>query len=191
MKLEPTDSLPEIWRKVTAELRRANADRRHPFRQPVLSTCAKETPSQRTVVLRKFEQDASCLVYTDRRSQKIAELEDSPTAAASLLFWHPKQRLQVRMGCQVELLGKAETEQHWQQVPPVARQSYTTTLAPGSLIENPSQVQYDAAAEDGRFFVVLRLRPKSVDVLQLNRGQHLRAGFTWEGDRWTGNWLLP
>ncbi len=185
-------TLPEFWQLAVAEMTRANADRRHPFRNVVIATCSNNIPGMRTVVMRKFDSGQGVLIYTDCRSQKFQDLQRHPEQAASLLFWHPKKNLQVRMQGRVMLSVEDETAKvHWLKVPPVSKRSYTTAQAPGTIIENPEAVEHDAALEDGRYFTVLHFQPHSAELLQLNRDLHLRAIFHLENETWQGHWLVP
>ncbi len=185
-------TLPDFWKLATSELTRANADRRHPFRHVVMATCTMNMPSQRTVVMRKFDPEKGLLIYTDNRSQKFSDLQEHPANAASLLFWHPRKKLQISMAGQVSLtMNKEDTLTHWRQVPAVSKPSYTTQKPPGSIIDAPADVAYDALAEDGRYFAPLLFYPRSVQLLQLNQDFHLRAGFSLENEAWAGHWLVP
>ena len=59
-----------IW----SELSRAQADREHPWRTPVLASVDSEgLPQARSVVLRKVCSDTQTLqIYTDSRSPKLS-----------------------------------------------------------------------------------------------------------------------
>ena len=185
-------SLPDFWALATTELSRANVDRRHPFRNVVLATCADNLPSQRTVVMRHFDPADGILIYTDRRSQKFKDLQMHSANGASLHFWHPKKKLQICMAGQVKLtIGDDTTMEHWKKVPPVSKRSYTTAHPPGTIIEFPTSVEYNPQLEDGKCFALLQFQPRSVQLLQLNRDLHLRAGFSLENGEWTGHWLVP
>ncbi|MEO1257158.1 MAG: pyridoxamine 5'-phosphate oxidase [Bacteroidota bacterium] len=187
-----TPSLPEFWQMALSELRRANADRRHPFRNTVLATSRHNIPSQRTVVMRKFKSDHSILIYTDSRSQKCLELGAHQESAAALLFWHPKKKLQIRLAGYIsQLEAEEEKRSHWSNVPVVSKKSYTTTKPPGTVIESPLSVGYDTSFDDGRNFSMLHFHPISIEVLQLNEEMHLRAGFALENGDWNGHWLVP
>ena len=187
-----TPTLPEFWQQSLSELRRANADRKHPFRNTVLATSRHNIPSQRTVVMRKFQSDHSILIYTDHRSQKCQELDAHQENAAALLFWHPKKKLQVRLAGYIrQHLSDEGKKAHWNNTPTGAKKSYTTTKPPGTVTESPLEVDYDASLQDGRHFTLLLFHPISIELLQLDQEVHLRAGFALENGNWNGHWLVP
>lgn len=186
--MHPT--LSDFFQNTKSELARANADRRHPFRNVTLATSQNHIPSQRTVVMRKFDSDFSVTIYTDVRSQKILELKKQPLA--SLLFWHPKKKIQVRMSGKMEMASQTEeTQTIWKTIPPASHLSYTTRLPPGAVVDSPEKVELDPSASDGRHFALLHFRPSEIDILQLNRGLHLRAGFHFKNGGWEGEWRVP
>lgn len=183
-------SINEFYSQAKKELLRANADKRHPFRNVVLATAKNGAPKMRTVVMRKFEY-TSILIYTDERSEKIGELESNQNKAA-LLFWHPKKRLQIRMEgvCEIDMNSERLIE-IWKNLPSFSRASYTTEKPPGTSLISPHEVNHDTDAEDGRYFTILKFQVNEMDLLQLNREVHLRARFKRKELEWFGEWLVP
>gem|GEM_PF-6361062 len=68
--IKPNHSLDEIWKVLTIEFQKACCAKRHPFRYVVLSTANEGHANSRWVVLRKYTETASFLIYTDARSGK-------------------------------------------------------------------------------------------------------------------------
>ncbi|MFT6322173.1 MAG: pyridoxine/pyridoxamine 5'-phosphate oxidase [Granulosicoccus sp.] len=174
--------LTEFFDQAQQELLRANQDRRHPFRTLVLATLA-DFPHLRTVVKRKSLVDLSVLVYTDSRTTKIADLREHPNC--SLLFYHPKKKLQVTFYCSAEILEAGELFEKHQAIALVHPNDYATATAPKSELEAPEYLYADET-----HFALLHFRPQRMEILQLGKPQHLRAVF--DGDKnWEGQWVVP
>jgi pyridoxine/pyridoxamine 5'-phosphate oxidase len=107
---------------------------------------------------------------------------------ASLLFYHPKKLLQIKVEGHMELVrsGKAY-EDYWSRVQGVSQKDYITKHAPGTPIDQPDQVDYK---EDEHHFCVLKLIPETLEYLQLSRPNHIRARFDKSND-WGGHYLNP
>ncbi len=169
------------------ELVNGHTKKRHPFRYFTLGTINAGKPRQRTVVLRKLLPDMSLLLYTDRRSQKVADIARNP--AVSALFYHPKQLLQLRIDGQAELITDAtELQNYWNNIPENSRKDYITTKAPGTEIANLDLVDYDP---ETNYFTAIKIIPNTIEYLQLKRPNHLRVKFTKAQDNWTGQFLTP
>src|SRR5436309_9368430 len=77
-------------------------------------------PSNRFVLLRGL--DHGLVFFTDRESDKAADLEANPRAAAVLNWLVPSHR-QVRAGGPVERVSDAESDRYWLTRPPGSRRS--------------------------------------------------------------------
>lgn len=177
----------EFLEKARRELINGYVKKRHPFRYFTLATIHKDSPRQRTVVLRKLLPDFSLLIYTDKRSQKVNDI--SKNASVGALFYHPKQFLQLRMDARAELVTDAnQLNSYWQNIPENSRKDYITTRTPGTQIDNPDHVDYDP---ETNYFTAIRLIPKTIEYLQLKRPNHLRIRFTKQINEWTGQFLVP
>lgn len=177
----------ETW----ATLVRASVDNKHPWRTPVLCTQGMEGPNARHVVLRKVLPDAATLVfYTDRRSQKMRDLDHCDTV--SLVFWNPKSNTQLRVwGTTRVEMDSAQIEQYWARVPDHARRDYATLSAPGSVINTDVDQAHDMSLAR-QYFTVLSVDVHRMDCLQLSREGHQR----WAAERdiqgeWTLQKLVP
>lgn len=177
--------LDDTWRGLV----RAAADRRHPWRTPVLATVAADgAPNARTVVLRAVDPTTRTLrLHTDRRSGKVGEIAREPRLA--LVFWDPRARVQLRLRGPAEVLSDGpEHARAWAATPPAARRDYATREPPGTPIPSPR----DVARDDGEAnFAVILVRAMTIDRLALAAEGHLRAGFAWEGDEPRACWLVP
>lgn len=188
--IEPQHSLKEILEIVKGEFRKAVALKRHPFKYVVLSTSNGAFVNSRYVVLRKFTEVNSFLLFTDARSEKMHDFKTNDTC--SLTFYHSGKKLQVRVN------GKAVIHQHnevsqryWNGVKGNSDKAYTSVLAPGERIEHPEQAfAWDETLNDTHF-VVLEIVPQEIDVLQLNRDEHIRVGFSDFNDSLKASFLVP
>ncbi len=175
----------DIWRGLV----RAAADRRHPWRTPVLATVAVDgSPNARTVVLRAADPATRMLrLHTDGRSTKAGEISRDPRVA--LVFWNRLARVQLRLRGHAEVLREGlEHARAWAATPPSARRDYATTLPPGTPIATWEDIAH--ADEEANFALIL-VRVMTIDWLCLAIRGHLRAGFACEGDEPRATWLVP
>ncbi len=187
MLFSATDSLAEIWQTLLHELQRGALDPKHPFRYLTLATVGNEFPQVRTLVLRQFSTHLEFLVYTDARSSKVKELFDVPRV--SLLFYHPKKQVQVRVNAHATIHVEDELAQaHWMRVSDKRRSEYQSKLGPGTRITAPA-TGWESSSDRSNFSVV-KFAPLSIEVLQLNREGHLRIQFDLTSG-WQGAWLVP
>lgn len=187
MLFTATDIPPTIWETLLHELHRGALDPKHPFRYLTVATVSEQFPQVRTVVLRQFTADLEFLVYTDARSFKVQELFKLPQV--SLLFYHPKKQLQVRINAKATIHEEDElAKAHWNQVAKHKQFDYQSLLAPGTRIEKP-EMGWEINPKRAHF-LVLRFSPISIEVLQLAREGHLRIQFDL-ATGWQGAWLVP
>ncbi|WP_114748083.1 pyridoxamine 5'-phosphate oxidase family protein [Pleomorphovibrio marinus] len=182
--------LSQVFELFQAECSKAVIDPNHPFRFITLSTFGTEFPNSRYVVLRAINQDFKVYFYTDSRSQKIAEIQKNP--AVSLHLYHPEKKVQAK------ILGKASvhtmdeiTAYHWKKVKGEARKAYCSIHKPGTKIDSPEQAHQWSENLDARYFSILAINPRSVELLQLNGVEHLRAVFNKKNGGWEFSWLAP
>jgi pyridoxamine 5'-phosphate oxidase len=95
------EALSEIWPTVVHELNRGALDPKHPFRYINLGTIGKTGPEIRTVVVRSISKNLEFYIFTDLRSEKVAELSAGPLA--TLHFYHPGKRVQIRIKAKSEI----------------------------------------------------------------------------------------
>ena len=168
------------------ELFRSNADKKHPFRYSNLSTLA-EYPETRMVVTRKVDQNLNVIIYTDSRTPKVQQLLKNNKA--SLLFYHPKKRMQIRMKGKAVLIQEGHTEYEQHLLPILQAPSlrdYTTILPPGSPLKTESVVMGTVL-----YFTVIILESLYLDILLLKREGHRRCEYHLKGQEWIENQLIP
>ncbi len=192
--------LGELHLRIWQALTRATADRHHPWRTPVLATVdAAGLPNARTVVLRRAVASEKLLeFFTDARSRKVLELRHQATA--SLVFWHPGHRWQLRVQTEAEVLTDGDlVDAAWARVKSsAAAADYLSALPPGSVLASgnasdsasaqavTSVVSQHLVAPAQHHFALLRMRVTALDWLHLSRDGHQRA--VWMGDG-SGEWV--
>jgi len=187
MLLTSIDAPSHIWQTVLHELHRGALDPKHPFRYVTLATAGTQFPQVRTVVFRQLTSNLDFLVYTDTRSAKVQDLLEVPRV--SLLFYHPKKQVQVRVKALASIHVDDElAQEYWRRVPEKRQSEYRSELAPGTRIEKPEQ-GWETNVESA-YFSVLKFTPLSIEVLQLAKDGHLRIQFD-VASGWKGNWMAP
>jgi hypothetical protein len=97
--------------------------------------------------------------------------------------------LQIRLDGTLKVVqDEKEVKRLFQKVSEKSIKDYTTSVPPGSAIDNPDQVDYVPRSENN--FVALKFVPHTIEYLRLKRPNHLRAVFKAEDD-WKGQWLVP
>jgi len=165
---------------------RSNVDKKHPFRYFTLVTFGETYPEARTVVSRGVDQSLKVLIFTDVRSPKVAQVQANGQVSA--LFYHSKQKLQVRMKGEAHLIDEKHkdyaTYLHQVKSSP-SIQDYTTTEAPGSILDG------DITHGETLHFIAIQVIPHQLDILKLDREQHQRARYVKEGENWVEQKLVP
>jgi len=179
----PVEIRQQIWK----ELGRASQDRHHAWRTPVLATATADGfVNVRTVVLRRVDAVAGVLeIYTDSRSEKVAELTHQPRA--QFVFWSERLHWQLRVTVTASVATDGPYVQKlWQSVKqsPAAR-DYLGTQAPGAVLD--ADWARAATLSDETHFAVVCATVIEMDWLELARGNHRRAKLT--GETWA--WLKP
>lgn len=160
----------------------------HPFRFAVLGTMGlNNNPALRTVVLRQVSDALSLRIYTDARSNKLQQIKANNQV--SLLFYHPKQMLQIKVeGIASIITDQGTLQKYWSGVQPNSRKDYITSEAPGSSILNADAVEY---LEEENHFTIIEIIPKSIEYLKLKRPNHLRVQYLKSAKNWNGEFLVP
>lgn len=188
--IEPNNSLTEIREIVTLELKKAVASKRHPFKYVAFNTTNAKAVNSRYVVLRKFTEKETYLIFTDARSEKVTDLLANKNC--SLLFYHSGKKLQVRVnGIAIIHQNNELSQQYWNGVQGSGRKAYTSINSPRETINSPLEAfEWNASMGDTNF-TVLEILPKQIEVLQLNGDEHIRASFTNSDGDWIGSFLMP
>lgn len=177
----------QLLETAKAELFRSNADRKHPFRFFFLATSGSY-PELRTVVQRQVDPNLQVLFYTDSRSPKVAQMQQQPEVSA--LFWHPKKQLQVRLKGAAQFIDASHPEYvdylaRVQQSP--STKDYRSLQAPGTALGKGEAPAYGAQWH----FLAVLIQPHELDVLQLQREQHLRCRYRLQAGHWQEEPLAP
>jgi len=187
MLISASDTPEIIWPKLLEELKQGVAEASHPFRYLTLATQGLHFPQVRTVVLREITSSLQLVVFTDYRSGKVSELVEKPRA--SLLFYHPTKKVQVRIKALAGVHAGDEFAQgYWRSLAAHNRKEYTHLLAPGTKLKGPEQGA--TWNEKENFFAVIAFSPLTIEVLQLTKQGHLRMQFD-QASAWQGTWLAP
>lgn len=183
--MDATEWKDHIWKI----LKRGSADSKHPFRYLYLGTSSYKGPQQRTIVLREVDiPNAKLYFYSDERTQKIRDLRQN--AKASLLAYHPKKMLQVRLGGEISIhQADPLTEEHWKQIPESRHKDYNSSEAPGSSIESPEEIEHEGTGKEN--FVLLEFNTLLLDALELSRSGHKRIEFRHQAGDWEGSFVVP
>lgn len=175
--IEPHHSLDDIWEILQKEFSKAVNLKRHPFKYVVLSTVGAGQVHSRYVVLRKYTDNHKFLIFTDSRTDKIADLITNH--ACNLLCYHPGKSMQVRITGNAVIHQSIDTTQrYWNGVKNHSAKSYNSILSPGTEINNPQEAYLWTEPPGSDHFTVLEIIPSTIEVLQLNRDHHIRALFT-------------
>ena len=170
--VQPEMDPKEAFQACQREWTRASVDKKHPFRFLILSTIAVGEPRSRYVVLRKYDSNRFFL-FTDARSEKVEELRKNPKA--SLLFYHPKKGLQTRVRVDILIHHQNEiAEELWTTVQGHGQLAYGSKLAPGSIIDSYQEAFDWPEKITDEHFAVIEASAIELDILQLNRSEHLR-----------------
>ena len=172
-------TLPKaIW----DELQRAQNDRQHPWRTPVLASVDSDgLPRARTVVLRDVCSRSQTLqFFTDSRSPKVSQLKIAPKV--QLVFWSPVLQWQLRVSADVQIATSGEdVETAWQQVKlGPARQDYLSPLSPGDELPKDARIKLG----EEHHLAVLTASVNHIDWLSLHPDGHQRAEISARTTRW-------
>lgn len=195
MLIKQEHTLDKAFKEIHDQLKRAGVDTRHKFRFFSVATVGKSEhtiPHSRMVVLRSFSDDWSFEFYTDHRSSKIEEIRENSTISA--LFWNPSKRVQVRIEADASLHNGDEIAAgRWKDVQGDAQKAYTSTLSPGSPIDNPKEAHHwpDSCTSDN--FTVIVCTAFRIKALQISGMEHLALESRRErpSDEWQKTWIVP
>jgi pyridoxine/pyridoxamine 5'-phosphate oxidase len=182
--------LNEVLKLSISEIKRGSVDKNHPFKYVVLSTQDGVEVHSRYVVLRSIDEYDNVYFFTDERSHKTSEIRINPHVG--LLFYHPRKRVQIRISGIAQLHHEDEvSNSFWDTVSGQQKLSYGSSLTPGHEIKEPGEAFHWPDEITSENFCVIKVFISEIEVLQLNRDQHLRARFQRDGTAWKGNWLVP
>ena len=181
--------LDQAMDEVVSELKQALVDNRHPFRYLSLATATPDEIGLRYVVLRSINEDLQINIYTDMRTSKTEQIRQNSQVA--LLFYHPSKKVQVRISGTASLHRQdEESRAHWSRVQGAAQKAYHPNVSPGTPIAHPTEAHSWPEVIDDSYFCVIRIQATELEVLQLNKMEHIRALFKKEKG-WKGQWIAP
>ena len=174
-----------------------------PVRTPVLISVSADGLAQgRTVVLRAFNrQQRQLKIYTDVRSEKVAQLRTQPVC--TLVAYQPNPMIQLRLNTKAIVNHNNEiTREAWAVMPGPNRCNYLTDPDPGSIsvkatdgrpIINAESVPTNDENEIAySHFSVIVFAINELEWLYLPRRGHRRALFIWDRtNSLQSNWLIP
>jgi pyridoxine/pyridoxamine 5'-phosphate oxidase len=174
--------------EVKAELLKGATEKDHPFRYFTLATVGLDQVARlRTIVLRKLSDDMKMTFFTDSRSKKMIHLQENKKVG--LLFYDQKALTQIRIEGMAKVIHDEEKKKkYWAEIEKNARKDYTTTAAPGTSLSSPEQLDY---LDDGNHFCIIEITPFKIEYLRLKRPNHIRVRYSWEDDRWEGEFIVP
>ena len=183
-------SLPDAWKRVLGRVRTAVEQGNHPFRTIALATMdATGSPRQRMVILRDFKDDSVFTVFTDNRSEKVDQILEN--RSVSLLFYDADEKLQLRAeGEAVVIHGGEERMRYWNNRGSRNPYSYTSVVAPGTVIENPEEA-YRWTEEESLNFSLIKIVATWMEFLQLDGLKHIRAERIIRDHKETIRWIAP
>jgi len=170
-----------------------------PEAMTIASASSDAVPSARLVMLRGLQQ--GLVFYTDRDSDKGAELAANPRAAAVLHWLVPAHR-QVRVTGPVEPVSEDEADQYWRTRAPAVRLSaaawhQSRVVASRAVLHRQVQDEvqrYSDGADVPRpqRWGGFRVLPTRVEFWQESPdGLHDRIRYRREGDGWMIERLSP
>lgn len=192
------DILKRIWKHLDLGV----LEREHPFHTPVFGTISAGEPQLRVVVLRRFwrKNPRALAFHAHASSPKIEEIK--LCERVSWLFYHPKEKFQVRVRGTATVHTSGEMyEEQWLETEFFSRRCYVGE-PPSKLSEKPTsglpedlseRAPTEEESEAGRAnFAVIFSTIDSIDCLELNVRGHRRSLFEWnEAGEMQTRWLTP
>ena len=158
---------------------------------PVLSTVdVNGRPNSRCMVLRAVNRNERTLVFhTDKRSTKISEA--SFCSKASVLFYEPEKKIQLRLLCDLSIsMGDITSLNRWNEMQEMSRICYKNELPPGEIIDEPGRL--GCSGEGFLNFALLEAKIESLEWLYLSSKGNRRAFFGWaKSGKQESVWLVP
>ena len=152
----------------------------HEWRVAVLATIDDGQADARSLVLREVDPAERRLVfYTDARSPKVRQIEQSPQG--TLIFYSRELGWQLRMQVRlnVQTTGLAVSSR-WAKLQTTAgARDYQSVAAPGRPLDAP----LSELGERGNF-AMIEAMAETVDWLELHPEGHRRAVLGASGARW-------
>ncbi|GEO21060.1 pyridoxamine 5'-phosphate oxidase family protein [Cyclobacterium qasimii] len=190
MLFTASSSQKEVWSIIKNHLHLGASDPKHPFHFVNLCTLDGDQPDSRYVVLREVNAALQLFIYTDSRSEKIAQINKNPNV--SLLFYHAEERCQVKINGKANIVSNTEIhKEHWKSIQKDAQKGYQSILAPKTTVSRPEEGWEQKSDFQSKNFSVISILPDQIECLQLDRRGHLRIAFDKVKNNWIPAWLVP
>lgn len=194
-------SLEEIEKDIWESLKKGTQVNKDDFHTGTIATMGLEGEiQQRTVVLRKvFPSEQTLVFHTDKRSQKVLEINNNPFV--SFLFYNRKQQVQLRFEGEATLHHQDElAESTWQNTSIGSRKVYLSEKTPREILTHwedgiPEELKTKRLSleetEQGKInFSVVKIKVIRLDWLSLHSEGHARAIFEWIPEK-KSYWVAP
>ena len=142
----------------------------------IATTSKDNLPRLRTVVFRGWSEAHSMLIYTDRRSEKINDINFNNNV--ELLWLFPKSKSQYRL--KGEAYEIKENIKFWKNLSDHSKVSWFWPN-PGGKLSQRSSYDTPKTLERPETFTVLEVKINYVELLKLERPIHKR--YCWNKDR--------
>ncbi len=159
----------------------------------------------RTMVFRGFvDNSLDLLAVTDSRSEKIQDWQNDPQS--EICWYFAKSKEQYRITVEVQLcFNQSDTlrQKTWQQLssnaksqffwptPKVPFDIHQIALFDSDSIKENHHLSIEEDSDIPETFVLVRLKPKSVDYLNLSDSPQTREIHTYEEQRWSCKKVNP
>jgi pyridoxamine 5'-phosphate oxidase len=197
-----TDLAP--WRQVLARSLHRNRALVYAKYFQLATVRANGRPANRTVVFRGFLPESNAiLMITDRRSQKIAQIEQQQ-GWAEICWYFPKTREQFRFAGILHIVDALHPKESWQksyhktwQALSDAARAQFYGIAPGQprdleQIESAPQNASNTPDPIPESFRLLVFEPEDLDYLDLTTHPHHHCRYWLENaGPWQAEWLTP
>ncbi|MEZ5306122.1 MAG: pyridoxamine 5'-phosphate oxidase family protein [Pyrinomonadaceae bacterium] len=198
---DTTVSHGDLLRRVWKHLELGVKDRHHPFHTPVFATIGEGQAELRSVILRRFfKKPRELAFHAHRGSPKVKQVSDNPKV--SWLFYHPEEKLQLRIRGIATVLARGEiADEQWKQTSLFGRRCYIG-MAPSQQTEKPSHgmpsnlVDREPLRDESEIgrenFCVVSSTIDYIDCVELDVRGHRRCFFDWTNkDAQKMGWMTP
>ncbi len=141
----------------------------------IATTSKDNLPRLRTVVFRGWSEADSMLIYTDRRSEKINDININNNV--ELLWLFPKSKSQYRL--KGEAYEIKENIRFWDNLSENSKKTWFWPK-PGDRLSQRSAYDKPSKLERPETFTVLEVKMNYVELLKLERPIHKRCCWTKE-----------
>lgn len=176
----------QIWLLLEQSVKTAKSA----FHQGYIATINNDFPEQRTVILRKVDNEEKTLrFHTDIRSEKTAHLKNNNSV--SWLFYDAELKLQLRIYSKAEIHYRDDiADIAWKNSRLPSKMCYTTQAKSGSIIDEPEFIDVNKKDFEPELldfarnnFCVIETKAFAMDFVFLNAKGNKRGFF----DYLTGN----